>query len=88
MKGLKRPLFFAVLVLTVSSCSFIDNLLGKKGGAPTAENPGQFSTATGLRYNDEEKPSFQVTEFEDSLTRQICVLLRVDAQLWAHLKRM
>ena len=64
MKGLKRPLFFAVLVLTVSSCSFIDNLLGKKGGAPTAENPGQFSTATGLRYNDEEKPSFQVTEFE------------------------
>ncbi|MFZ9981351.1 MAG: gliding motility lipoprotein GldJ [Cyclobacteriaceae bacterium] len=50
--------------MTVSSCSFIDNLLGKKGGAPTAENPGQFSTATGLRYNDDEKPSFQVPEFE------------------------
>lgn len=59
-----RPLFFAVLIMTVSSCSFIDNLLGKKGGAPTAENPGQFSTATGLRYNDDEKPSFQVPEFE------------------------
>lgn len=64
MKGLMRPLFFAVLIMTVSSCSFIDNLLGKKGGAPTAENPGQFSTATGLRYNDDEKPSFQVPEFE------------------------
>jgi len=50
--------------LVVSSCSFIQKYTGKGGGAPTAENPGEFSTATGLRYNDDEKPSFQVTAFE------------------------
>lgn len=43
-------MFFATLVLVVSSCSYIKKLLGK-GGAPTAEDPGDFSTATGLTYN-------------------------------------
>jgi len=64
MKRLKSLVFFATLVLVVSSCSFIQKYTGKGGGAPTAENPGEFSTATGLRYNDDEKPSFQVTAFE------------------------
>ena len=64
MKRLKSLVFFETLVLVVSSCSFIQKYTGKGGGAPTAENPGEFSTATGLRYNDDEKPSFQVTAFE------------------------
>ena len=64
MKLLKRLVFFATLVSVVASCSFIQKYTGKGGGAPTAENPGEFSTATGLRYNDDEKPSFQVTAFE------------------------
>jgi len=64
MKRLKSLVFFATLLVVVSSCSFIQKYTGKGGGAPTAENPGEFSTATGLRYNDDEKPSFQVTAFE------------------------
>jgi len=62
MKGLKHLLLFAVISLTVSSCIF-DKLFGKKGGAPTAENPGQLSTVTGLKYNDEETGSFSVREY-------------------------
>jgi len=53
-------MLLAAVSVAVSSCS----LFGKKGGAPTAENPGQLSTATGLRYNDEETGSFKVTEFD------------------------
>jgi len=64
MKRLKSLVFFATLLVVVSSCSFIQKYTVKGGGAPTAENPGEFSTATGLRYNDDEKPSFQVTAFE------------------------
>lgn len=64
MKRLKSLVFFAVLVLTVSSCSFIQKYIGKGGGAPTAENPGQFSTATGLRFNPDDKPGFEVPDFE------------------------
>ncbi|MFM8349309.1 MAG: gliding motility lipoprotein GldJ [Bacteroidota bacterium] len=62
MKAIKHLLFFAVISLTVSSCIF-DKLFGKKGGAPTAENPGQMSTTTGLAYNDEETGSFAVNPY-------------------------
>ncbi len=62
MKAFKHLVFFAVISLTVSSCIF-DKLFGKKGGAPTAENPGQLSTVTGLAYNDEETGSFSVREY-------------------------
>jgi len=60
MKVIKQMMLLAAFSVVVSSCS----LFGKKGGAPTAENPGQLSTATGLRYNDEETGSFKVTEFD------------------------
>ncbi|MFM9074522.1 MAG: gliding motility lipoprotein GldJ [Bacteroidota bacterium] len=62
MKAIKHLLFFAVISLTVSSCIF-DKLFGKKGGAPTAENPGQMSTTTGLAYNDEETGSYAVNPY-------------------------
>lgn len=62
MKAIKHLLFFAVISLTVSSCIF-DKLFGKKGGAPTAENPGQMSTVTGLAYNDDQTGSFSVNEY-------------------------
>jgi sulfatase modifying factor 1 len=42
------------------SCS----LLPGGGGKPTATDPGDLSTATGLNYNDEETGGFAVVEFE------------------------
>ena len=62
MKVIKQMMLLAAFSVVASSCS----LFGKKGGAATAENPGQLSTATGLRYNDEETGSFKVTEFDRS----------------------
>ncbi len=53
MKFLKS---LALLVLTaffISSCTLIGSLFGKKGGKPTAVNPGQVSTATGQEYGDD-----------------------------------
>jgi len=51
MRVLKQLVFLAVLMVSASSCSFINKLLGKGGGAPTAEDPGEMSTATGLSFN-------------------------------------
>ena len=45
--------------VALSGCS----LLGG-GGKPTASNPGQMSTATGLAFNDEDAGGFMVTPFE------------------------
>lgn len=47
--------------VVIASCSLIG---GKKGGKPTAINPGQLSTATNLKYNDEETGGFQVKDFQ------------------------
>ena len=56
-----RGLFFLVGgSMIVASCS----LFGGKGGKPTATNPGQMSTATGLAYNDDDAGGFQVKPFE------------------------
>lgn len=49
-----------VIASAASSCSFINKLLGK-GGAPTAEDPGSFSTATGLAFNMDESVDTAVT---------------------------
>jgi len=46
--------------MIIASCS----LFGGKGGKPTATNPGQMSTATGLAYNDDDAGGFQVKPFE------------------------
>src|ERR1700748_1758028 len=35
---------------------------GKKGGNPTAQNPGSSSTTTGMAYNEEN--GFQVNDFQ------------------------
>ena len=47
-------LILAAIAVVMFSC-------GKKGGTPTATNPGKYSTATGLEYNSEE--GFQVAEY-------------------------
>ena len=46
--------------MIIASCS----LSVGKGGKPTATNPGQMSTATGLAYNDDDAGGFQVKPFE------------------------
>lgn len=38
-------------------------LFGGGGGRPTAEHPGQMSTATGLVYNDEDDQGYMVSPF-------------------------
>jgi formylglycine-generating enzyme len=46
--------------LALSACS----LFGRGGGKPTAQNPGQISTATGLAYNDEAGGGFMVNPYK------------------------
>ena len=46
--------------VALTACS----LFGGKGGKPTAQNPGQLSTATGLDYNDEDQGGFMVNPYE------------------------
>lgn len=59
MKYLKSLLFLVALSAILSSCS----LFGNKGGKPTAQNPGQLSTATGLRYTRDAAEGFPVNEY-------------------------
>src|SRR5882672_9901639 len=51
MRSIKGLLILVVLTFFMSGC-----FLGGGGGKPTAQNPGQFSKATGLRYNDPNAP--------------------------------
>lgn len=60
MKSLKSLLFFVGLSAIISSCS----LFGGKGGKPTAQNPGQMSTATGLAYTRDKAEGFEVNPYE------------------------
>jgi formylglycine-generating enzyme len=55
----KALLFLAAGSVALSSCS----LFKRKGGIPTAQNPGQISTATGLAFNDEANGGFMVQEY-------------------------
>lgn len=59
MNHLRGLLLLVGSSVIISSCS----LLGGRG-KPTATNPGQLSTATGLRYNDEDAGGFMVTAFK------------------------
>ena len=61
MKCIRGLFFLAAGSVILASCSLFG---GGGGGKPTATNPGQLSTATGLTYNDEDAGGFQVTEFE------------------------
>ncbi len=60
MKYFKSLLFLVGLSAIISSCS----LFGGKGGKPTAQNPGQMSTATGLAYTQDEGEGFEVNPYE------------------------
>lgn len=60
MRFLKRLMVLVAIATAASSCSYIKKILGK-GGAPTAEDPGAFSTATGLAYNEDEAMDTAVT---------------------------
>src|SRR6267154_5033572 len=58
MKHLKTFLILVGLSLVVSSC-----FLRKGGGKPTAQNPGQLSTATGLKYTRDAAEGFAVMPY-------------------------
>ncbi len=61
MKNTLKALSFLIVgSLLFTACS----LIGGRGGKPTAQNPGQLSTATGLAYNDEAGGGFMVNEFK------------------------
>jgi formylglycine-generating enzyme len=57
---------FRVLLVTASASAVLTgcSLFGGKGGKPTAQNPGQLSSATGLAYNNEDEGGFVVNPFE------------------------
>jgi sulfatase modifying factor 1 len=57
MKYFKPLLFLVALSVLVSSCFL------RKGGKPTAQNPGQLSTATGLAYTRDAAEGFPVNEY-------------------------
>jgi gliding motility-associated lipoprotein GldJ len=57
MKHLKSFLILVGLSLVVSACFL------RKGGKPTAQNPGQLSTATGLKYTNDPAEGFAVMPY-------------------------
>lgn len=57
---LKALLVLAAGSVVLSACS----LFGGGGGRPTASNPGQVSTATGLAFNDEDAGGFMVNAYK------------------------
>jgi formylglycine-generating enzyme len=59
MKYFKSLLLLVALSAIISSCS----LFGNRGGKPTAQNPGQLSTATGLQYTRDAAEGFPVMEY-------------------------
>ncbi|HMI66779.1 MAG TPA: gliding motility lipoprotein GldJ [Cyclobacteriaceae bacterium] len=60
MKCFKGLLLLAGVSFFITSCS----LFGNKGGKPTAQNPGQVSTATGLKYNEADGGGFAVNPYD------------------------
>lgn len=57
-------LFLTASSIVLSGCNFFGRIFGGGGGKPTASNPGQISTATGLAYNDEDAGGFMVNPYE------------------------
>jgi sulfatase modifying factor 1 len=85
MKYFKSLLFLVALSAIISSCS----LIGNKGGKPTAQNPGQLSTATGLQYTRDAAEGFPVNEYNSQPDAPNMVLIEGGrAQYWVPLKRM
>src|SRR5688572_22745978 len=59
MYSLRVLLYVVGGSVALSACSLFGG-----GGKPTASNPGQLSTATGLDYNDEDGGGFMVNAYE------------------------
>lgn len=57
VRAVKMTGYASLAVVFMSAC----NLIGGSGGAPSAENPGFASSATGMEFNEEG--GFQVNEF-------------------------
>ncbi len=64
MTRLRGLLCLVGLTLALGGCSFFGNLFGGGSGKPTSENPGQISTATGLKFGTEDEPGFAVHPYE------------------------
>ncbi len=60
MKCVKSLLLLAGVSFLLSSCF----ILGGGSGKPTAQNPGQVSTATGLKYNEADGGGFAVNPYD------------------------
>jgi len=61
---LRVLLFLTASSIVLSGCNFFGRIFGGGGGKPTAQNPGQLSTATGLAYNNEDAGGFVVNPYE------------------------
>lgn len=62
MKVIKGLFLLVGVSFFVSSCG----LIGGGGGKPNAQNPGQLSTATGLKYNDPDiQGSYPVPQYNE-----------------------
>ena len=70
--------------IALSACS----LFGGGGGKPTAQNPGQLSTATGLAYNDEDAGGFMVNAYEGQPDAPNMVFIEGVALSWVRSKKM
>ncbi|MEQ9285546.1 MAG: gliding motility lipoprotein GldJ [Cyclobacteriaceae bacterium] len=62
MKKFVRLLNGAALYLVVAAVISACSLMGGSSGRPTSVSPGEYSTATGIEYNDEDG-GFQVNDF-------------------------
>src|SRR6187402_1629822 len=56
--------FFRSLLYVVGGSIALTACFFGGGGKPTASNPGQLSSATGLAYNDEDQGGFMVNAYE------------------------
>lgn len=62
MKKFVRLLNGAALYFVVAAVISACSLMGGSSGRPTSVSPGEYSTATGIEYNDEDG-GFQVNDF-------------------------
>src|SRR5688572_33339342 len=80
----KALLFVMGGSVVLSACS----LFGGGGGKPTAQNPGQLSTATGLAYNDEDAGGFMVNAYEGQPDAPNMVFIEGGRLAWVRLKKI
>jgi formylglycine-generating enzyme len=59
----KTVRFFSGAMIIVSGSFLLSSCFLKGGGRPSSEQPGAFSTATGLKYNDDDNNGFMVKPY-------------------------